>query len=98
MNRFKGTNGNSMKTQKLIVAVLVLQSLTLMNQWCGGPLKVARAQIPDSGAQRNEIIDELKTSNEQLKGISEKLDKMASIFDGGKLQVQIAKPDDKEQK
>jgi hypothetical protein len=87
-----------MKTQRLLVVVLVLQALTLMNQWFGGPLRMANAQVPDAGAQRDQMINELKANNDELKGINDKLDKMVVLFDGGKLQVVIAKPDETEKK
>ena len=46
------------------------------------------AQIPDSGAQRAEIIDQLKLINANL-------DKIGSCLSGGKLQVQLANSDEK---
>jgi hypothetical protein len=45
-----------------------------------------------------EIIAQLKNSNETLKGIDDKLDKMGSIFQSGKLQVRLSKPDDNQEK
>lgn len=87
-----------MKANKILAAVLVLQVISLLNQWFGGPISTAQAQVPDAGAQRYQIIDELKASNETLKGIDAKLDKLVTIFGSGKLQVQIAKPDDNQQK
>ena len=87
-----------MNTQKLLTVVLVLQIITLLNQWFGGPISKVRAQIPDAGAQQMEIIDQLKTSNETLRGIDDKLDKMVSIFQSGKLQVAVSKPDDNQEK
>ena len=86
-----------MNTHKLLTMVLVLQVITILNQWFGGPISKARAQIPDA-AQRMEMIAELKSSNETLKGIDDKLDKMVSIFQSGKLQVQLSKPDDNQEK
>jgi hypothetical protein len=83
-----------MKIEKLLAIILVLQVITILNQWFGGPINRAQAQIPDAGAQRNEIIDQLKTSNDTLKGIDDKLDKMLGLFQSGKVQVQLAKPDD----
>ena len=46
------------------------------------------AQIPDAGAQRIEII-------EQLKSLNSKLDKIGDLLAGGKLQVRAAAPDEK---
>jgi hypothetical protein len=87
-----------MKTNKMLAAILVLQAITILNQWFGGPISNARAQIPDSGAQQNQIIDELKSNNDLLTGIGGKLDKMVDIFQSGKLQVVVTKPDDSQEK
>lgn len=89
---------NAMATHKLLIAVLTLQVLTILNQWFGGPISTAHAQIPDAGAQQLQIIDELKTNNDLLKGIDDKLDKMISIFQSGKVQVVVTKPDDNQEK
>jgi hypothetical protein len=59
--------------------------------WLGAPISTAQAQVPDAGAQRLEMIDQLKASND-------KLDKMISILESGKLQVQLTKPDETEKK
>jgi len=87
-----------MKTQKILACILVLQIITILNQWFGGPISKAAAQIPDTGAQNQQMIDQLKASNDQLKGIDDNLDKLVSIFQSGKLQVQVSKPDATEQK
>jgi len=87
-----------MKTQKLLTAILVLQVLTLLNQWFGSPISKAQAQIPDAGAQQLEIINQLKSSNDLLKGVDEKLDKLVTIFQSGKLQVVVSKPDENQEK
>jgi hypothetical protein len=87
-----------MNTRNILSAVLVLQVLTILNQWFGGPISKARAQIPDAGAQQLQIIDELKANNDLLKGIDDKLDKMVTIFQSGKLQVVVSKPDDNQEK
>jgi hypothetical protein len=89
---------NAMTTRKILTAILVLQVLTILNQWFGGPISKARAQIPDAGAQQLQIIDELKSNNDLLKGIDDKLDKMVTIFQSGKLQVVLSKPDDSQEK
>jgi hypothetical protein len=78
-----------MKTQKLLAAILVLQGVILMNQWLGSGVSVARGDIPDSGAQLNQIIDELKSSNS-------KLDQTMELLESGKVQVQVVKPDENE--
>lgn len=87
-----------MKATKLLAAILVLQIITILNQWFGGPISTAHAQIPDAGAQRLQMIDTLNSSNDHLKSIDDKLDKLISIFESGKVQVQLSKPDENEQK
>jgi hypothetical protein len=73
-----------MKSTKLLVAVVVLQSLVLLGQWTGGAgmqfVQRAEAQIPDAGGQRAQIIDELK-------GLNAKMDKLIDVLDSGKLNV-----------
>jgi hypothetical protein len=76
-----------MISPKLIAMVLVLQVVMLLTLWLGTPISTARAQLPDAGAQQQEIIDQLKLGNE-------KLEKMIGILESGKLQVIVAKPDD----
>jgi hypothetical protein len=83
-----------MTTNRILAMVLVLQMVIVANQWLGGPISVARAQIPDAGAQRDEMIDQLKSANDTLKAMDDKLDKMEGVLESGKLQVQVAKPDD----
>ncbi len=73
--------------QNVLVAVLVLQVLTLLGQWFGG-MPTAQAQIPDAGEQRVEIIG-------QLRDINGKLDNLIDLLSTGGAQVKIAKPDDK---
>jgi hypothetical protein len=80
-----------MKTNRLLAAILMLQIITILNQWLGAPISKAQAQVPDAGAQRLQIIDGVKATNE-------KLDKMISILDSGKLQVIMVKPDDSQKK
>jgi hypothetical protein len=87
-----------MAARKLLAVILVLQIVTILNQWFGGPISTAQAQIPDAGAQRLEIINQLKAGNDELKDVDDKLDKLISIFQSGKLQVQVSKPDDNQEK
>jgi hypothetical protein len=73
-----------MKTSKLLVAVIVLQSLILISQWTGqSPVTPAYGQIPDAGGQRQQIIDELKTLNG-------KMDQMMTTLKSGEVQVRAA--------
>lgn len=78
-------------TNKLLSAVVVMQVVILLTLWIGTPVSTVVAQVPDAGAQRLELID-------QAKAINDKLDKLISIFESGKLQVQVGKPDDTEKK
>jgi hypothetical protein len=78
-----------MKATKAWVIVIALQVLLLLVQWVGVPaLPHAAAQVPDSGAQWNQMIEELKAVNA-------KLDHMSDLLDSGRLQVKATLPDDK---
>ena len=78
-----------MKTTKLLVAIIVLQSLVLISVWTGhGPVTPAYGQIPDAGGQRQQIIDELKTLNG-------KMDRMVDTLKSGDVQVRVPKEDKK---
>jgi hypothetical protein len=76
-------------TSKWLGIVVVMQALILLTLWGGGsPVSVVKADgIPDQGAQQQEIINQLKSSNE-------KLDKLLALLSGGDLQVKVAKPDE----
>jgi hypothetical protein len=79
---------NSNPPSKWIAIVIALQIMTVLGQWVGTPRATpAMAQVPDAGLQRNQII-------EQLKGTNDRLDKLISLLSGGKLQVTLAKPDE----
>src|SRR5215208_6624826 len=72
-----------MKSSKLLVAVIVLQSLILVSQWTGqSPVTPAYGQIPDAGGQRQQIIDELRTLNG-------KMDRMHETLKSGDVQVRV---------
>lgn len=55
----------------------VLIALTLWRVWIGpvDPVPVANAQIPDSAAQRNRLIEEIRRTNQLLTQIDETLHK-----------------------
>jgi hypothetical protein len=66
-----------------------LQILILMGQWFGSASPTpALAQIADSGAQRAQMI-------EQLKDINGKLDQIVKVLGDGKLQATPSDSDDK---
>ena len=78
-----------MKSEKILGVVVALQAITLVGQWVSssGGASQATAQVPDAGSQRNQIIDQLKSTND-------KLDKLVTILEDGKLQVHVVSPDD----
>ena len=78
-----------MKSTKLLVIVIVMQGLLLMGQWSLQPAFVtpAHAQIPDAGNQRLQMI-------EQLREINQKLDRLATVLEDGRLQVVVANSDE----
>jgi len=78
-----------MKTSKLLVAVIVLQTLILVSQWTGqSPVTPAYGQIPMRAASARQIIDELKTLNG-------KMDRMTETLKSGEVQVRVPKDDKK---
>jgi hypothetical protein len=92
-----------MNTSKLLTIVIGLQVLSLAGQYLGQPAIIApaQAQMPDAGAQRAVIIEELKGLRADLKALnasaaatSSRVDKIAAILDSGKLQVHAATPDE----
>jgi hypothetical protein len=77
-----------MKSNRLLAAVVVLQGMMLLGQWTGsGPVTPAYGQIPDAGSQRAAMLDEMKSINSNLS-------QLLRIVESGKLQVQVAKPDE----
>ena len=79
-----------MNTARMFAVILAIQMLTLLSVWTGnGPLPAARAQIPDAGAQRQQVVDELKAMNG-------KLDKLVELLESGKMQVTAVLPEDKD--
>lgn len=77
-----------MKNHRVLTLIVAMQVLTLLSLWTGNNLRVAQAQVPDAGAQRIEIINELKATNAQL-------EKLTTILSSGKLQVQVVPADQK---
>jgi hypothetical protein len=75
-------------TAKWLGVIVVLQVVTILGQWVITPgATAASAQIPDAGAQRMEIINQLRSSNE-------KLEKLLVLLSGGDLQVKVVRADD----
>ena len=69
-------------TNRLLAAVLALQVLTLAGSWGAIYVSDARADIPDPGAQR-------VAQTEEMKAMNQKLDKLVSILEGGRLKVEV---------
>ena len=78
-----------MKTNKLLVGVIALQSLILIGQWSGGTsfMSTAQAQVPDPANRQLQMIDELKS-------INGKLAELTGLLKGGDLQVKVAKAEE----
>ncbi len=78
-----------MNSSKLLVAVVVLQGLTLAGVWSGNgasQLPAANAQVIDPGAQRLLQVEAQRETNA-------KLDQMIELLKG-ELQVRVATPDE----
>lgn len=78
-----------MNTSKLLVAVVVLQALTLASLWsgnAGSQLPAAHGQALDAGAQRLQMLEAQKETNA-------KLDQMIALLKG-ELQVRVISPDE----
>jgi len=79
-----------MNSSKLLVAVVVLQALTLAGVWSGngggGQLPAANAQAIDPGAQRLQMVEAQRETNA-------KLDQMIQLLKG-ELQVRVVSPDE----
>ena len=72
-------------TNRLLAAVLVLQAITLAGQWSGrAGSSEARADLPpDPAAMR-------LAQTEELKGLNQKLDRLVSLLEGGRLDVRVS--------
>ena len=69
-------------TNRLLAVVLVLQVLTLAGSWGAIYVSDARADLPDPGAQR-------AAQTEEMKSINQKLDRLVSILESGRLKVEV---------
>ena len=92
-----------MNTPKLLSVVIGLQVLSLATQFLGQPTLVspAMAQMPDAGAQRAQMIDELRGIRADMKALATatsatnaRVEKISTLLDSGRLQVLSATPDD----
>ncbi len=74
---------NKTTTPRLLTAVLVLQSLTLLGLWTGQPAATnVQAAIPDPGAQREAQVAEQKATNA-------KLETLISLLKSGEIKVTV---------
>jgi hypothetical protein len=74
-----------MKHTRLLTFILVLQLLTFFGRWVDWSyVTPAYAQgTSDAGSQRQQLIEQQKETNQ-------KLDKLISLLESGKLQVTVA--------
>jgi hypothetical protein len=80
-----------MTTSRLLAVVVALQGMILLGQLGGGSVvSPAIAQVPDAGAQRLEMIEELRALNA-------KLEKIEAILTDGELQVRVVSSDEDKQ-
>ena len=78
-----------MKATRLLIVIVILQALTLVSLWKGDALATpARAAVPEPGADRREMVNELKSMNDKLGSLLE-------LMKSGKLEVQVVNPDEK---
>ena len=81
-----------MNITKYLLMIVVLQSLMVITLWKGDAFATtAQAAVPDPGADRKEMVSELKAVNEKLSG-------MLKLMESGKLQVEVVGADDKKSK
>ena len=78
-----------MKTNQLLVVVIVLQLVMLVGQWLEGPrmLPAAQAEPFNAGADRQVMVDTLKS-------IDSKMDSINTILNSGNLQVKVQQSDE----
>lgn len=76
------------KIAKLLTVVIVLQAMILAGQWVGtGLVSPAQAQMADPGRDRQQLLEEIRKTND-------KLDKVVEILRSGDLQVHVINPDE----
>jgi hypothetical protein len=78
-----------MKATRLLLVIAILQALTLVTLWKGdsGLTASAHAAVPEPGADRKEMVSELKSMNDKLASV-------LKLMESGKLQVVVAPPPD----
>lgn len=78
-----------MTSTRILLVIAILQGLTLVTLWKGDAVATpARAALPDPGADRKDMIAELKS-------IDDKLGAIDKVLESGKLQVEVVAADNK---
>jgi hypothetical protein len=78
-----------MTSTRILLVIAILQGLTLVTLWKGDAITTpARAALPDPGADRKDMIAELK-------GMNDKLGAIQKVLESGKLQVEVVAADNK---
>lgn len=73
-----------MDAKPWIFVTVALEAVILLGQWVGQPMiSSAQAQIPDTAAQRQQIVDQIKITNE-------KLDQLIDLLSSGNVTVKTA--------
>ena len=70
------------KTNRLLVAVLFLQVLTLAGSWGASYVSQAHADVTNPAERQ-------LAQTEELKSVNQKLDRLVSILEGGRLKVEV---------
>src|SRR2546423_8915141 len=95
MSTTQNNSRASAATQRMLAVIVALQALTLAGQWLGnaGPriLPSAQAQLANPAAERQAMLDEIKST-------TEKLDRLIGSLQSGELQVRVVNPDDSKSK
>lgn len=81
-----------MRSNKILLGIVILQGLLLIGQWTGQTsiAREARGELtlPDPGARQLAMVDELKALNA-------KMDQLQTLLQSGEMRVRVAKPDEK---
>jgi hypothetical protein len=69
-------------TNRLLVAVLVLQVLTLAGSWGASYVPEAHADVPNPAERQ-------LAQTEELKSMNQKLDRLVGMLEAGRLKVEV---------
>jgi hypothetical protein len=76
-----------MNSTKWLTTVVAIQAAMIIGLWFGPRAQPAQADIPDAAGQLVQLNQSATASNE-------KLDKIVSLLQEGKLEVHVVKSDD----